>query len=125
MFGWFKRFRAPVTEVPVVAVGGGTDWLVVPFELQETCRISMYSIASHPDLTDNLREAIRSWLTNYDAALSAWFLEHYGPDVFKMLEAVSTAVHVRSERNAARQQEERHEQAFNRWEQEFGEAGNE
>lgn len=118
MFGWFKR-RPPVTTVSVVEASSD-EWLVMPFGLQETCRISMYAIASHPDLTDNLREAIRSWLTRYDSALSAWFLEHYGPDVFKILESVSTGVHERSEQNARREQDERQHKAFKRWEQEFG-----
>lgn len=120
MFGWFRKRREPVTPVSVLG-DSGTDWLTVPFALEEACRISMYSIAAHPELTDNLREVIRSWLDSYNRALSAWFLEHYGPDVFPLLEAVSNDVHVRSERNALQQEEERHSQAFKRWEQELGE----
>lgn len=125
---WFNRKREePPKEPPQEPPKEGpvyddpNDWVVMPYRIAEAARISLHTIAMHPDVPDSLRLWIGTWLYNYNSALSTWFQGHYGPDVFPILNAISQQVRSRSERTAVEEHNQNVDEAFNKWEQQFKE----
>lgn len=119
MFDWLKRFLGPAPKFLNPESLGDDDRIVMPYRLAEAARISMYTIASHPNLPDNLRWWIVQWLNSYNAALATWFSQNYGPDVFPALAEITNGVRQMSEENAAREAARAMDEAFQRWEQEL------
>lgn len=123
---WLRRFRdwlfraeeedAPTEPIPFSGLEA-TDWVVVPYRIAEACRISVYTIMSHPEVPDHVRNWIAQWLQQYNAALGAWFGVNYGPDVFPILAEITNAVRQASEQDLQRQVDE----SFQYWERQFNE----
>lgn len=113
---WFRRKR------PVPA---GDDWITVPFRIAEASRLSIYTIGSHPELPDSLRVWIAGWLGNYNSALTSWFEENYGPDIFEHLARITQQVLRESSEAAIEDHAKVETDAFARWESEFEHGGDE
>ncbi|BCO56142.1 hypothetical protein MINTM005_13860 [Mycobacterium intracellulare] len=123
MFDWLRRLlprEQPIHLDPETLDSG--DWIVMPYRLAEAARISMYTIASHPEVPDNLRWWIVQWLNSYNTALATWFFQNYGPSVFPALAEITNGVRQLSEQNAAEEAARAIEEAFHRWEEELGES---
>lgn len=121
--GWFKRWLRgePLTPPHQGPIGEPMDWVVMPYRVAEAARISLYTIASHPELPDSLRWWIAQWLAGYNAALAGWFEQHYGPDVFPMLAQITMSVRSATEQAVSEEHARAVEEAFSFWEQQLGE----
>lgn len=99
------------------------DWVVVPYRVAEACRISIYTIGSHPELPDALRLWIAQWLAGYNGSLAVWFQNNYGPEIFPVLADITNAVRDVSEQVYADQYTQTVASDFDRWQQELHEPG--
>ncbi|OQZ87919.1 hypothetical protein BST11_25490 [Mycobacterium alsense] len=70
-----------------------------------------------------MRWWIVQWLAAYNEALAAWFMQNYGPAIFPVLGEITKGVHVLTEQHAAEEAARRHDEAFQRWEQELEDSG--
>lgn len=84
---FFDRFRRKPKPIPE-----GDEWITVPFRVAEAARVSIYTIASRPELPDSIRWWIAQWLTNYNSYLVNYMKENYGPDIFPILDDITHEV---------------------------------
>lgn len=95
------------------------DWVVMPYRMAEACRISMYTIASHPDMPQQLHQWIAQWLQGYNASLAKFFGDVYGPDIFPVLEKITEGVKKASEQFYEEEAERQLWDSFKQWEEEL------
>lgn len=123
--GWFKKWWASEPDLadnhhgPLPEQQAG-DWIVMPYRLAEACRISIANVGVHPDLPDELRLWIGSWLEAYNGYLSGYFRQNYGPDIFPVLETITKQVWQASEKFYQEEHLQRTQESFNLWENEMG-----
>ena len=67
------------------------DWVVMPYRIAEACRLSLFTLGSHPDIPENVRWWIAQWLQGYNMALAFYFNDTYGEDIFPTLEEAEAA----------------------------------
>lgn len=95
------------------------DWVVVPYRVAEACRMSIYTIGSHPELPDALRLWIAQWLAGYNGSLAMWFQTNYGPSIFPVLAEITDGVRDISEKVYAEEYAQTVNADFDRWSQEL------
>ncbi len=95
------------------------DWIVVPYRILEAARLSLYTIASHPEQSDQVRWAVLQWLDSFNTHLALYFQENYGEEVFPLLEQVSKMVREASEAADSESATTSFEDLFNKWEAQF------
>jgi hypothetical protein len=99
------------------------DWVVLPYRIAEACRISMYTVGSHPELPAELSWWIGQWLEQYNASLARYFSEVYGPDIFPVLERITASVKEVSEKFYTEEFNEELHKSFKAWEEELNGRG--
>jgi hypothetical protein len=109
--------RGPIPET----VPG--DWVVLPYRIQEACRVSMATVGAHPDLPEHIREWIADWLSTYNKSLAAYLQDTYGEEIFPIIDGITAMVRSYTDAHHAKEsQRERNQQwneAFQRWEEEL------
>jgi hypothetical protein len=99
------------------------DWVVLPFRVAEACRISLYTIGSHPEMPRHLAWWIAQWMAGYNTSVAKYFELNYGPDIFPVLQKITASVVSDSEKFYEEQFEDSLRESFDRWEQQLGDDG--
>lgn len=101
------------------------EWLVVPFRFAEAARLSVYTIAHQEQVPQDVRMWIASWLYEYNTELALYMRETYGPEIFPLLDRITSEVWPNGETALAGGEEDTQpmpgvvEETWERWEQEL------
>lgn len=68
------------------------EWITVPFRYAEVARLTIYTIAQEPSVPAHVRRRISMWLDSYNEHLIHYMRLNYGPNVFPLLDAITSQV---------------------------------
>lgn len=117
---WEGSSPEPPPQGPLPQTEPG-DWVVLPYRIAEACRLSMCIISQHPDMPKHLHWWITQWLAGYNGALTMWFEQNYGKEIFPVLQEITNGVRSASDQALTEQYERSVGEAFEKWESQFTE----
>lgn len=68
------------------------EWITVPFRYAEAARLTVYTIAQEKQIPAEVRRWIMLWLDSYNSHLIHYMRHHYGPNVFPLLDEITSEV---------------------------------
>lgn len=114
----FDRFRRKKPKV----FPYGEEWITVPFRIAEAARVSIYTIGSSPQISEPVRWWIAKWLSDYNAAMTVYMEETYGPDIFPLLDKITMDLMPAAEYSeSSPENDEPHGYSWDMWERELNE----
>lgn len=95
------------------------DELLLPWKLADAPRLQLEFLSRSTALNKSHREAVRDWLSGYNAYVARYLTERYGPDAVQAADAISRGTASRMNENQQAAQEKAERALFEKLEKDF------